>query len=256
MEGLMWDENKNYYRFVAITIVIYLTLMFITLCIFVYDVFAQSTEDLIPNADVTEADAVPGLILPMHEVGSVFSGVTESSAPSMDLVVLRGNLPPVEPDNFTLEQLITLRNAQIKYMVEKGILKEEPRQVKLSRARFRNVESDVEVYRYTIRMHDRAIKEGKDYNHYVNEVNSGSPRSAEYVRDAMFCGDSFLLYNDSTLCSKHANHKESERNFAASLDTIEYLNNHYKASVDTINQLLAENAYLKTKIPAKKKGKR
>jgi len=253
MDGYM--EDRNYYRFVALAIISYLVMMFITLCLFAYSALAQTTEGLIPNADITEADARPGTTVQMQAVDSVFNGTGEILIPKMDIPVMKGNLPDLYPNDFTLEQLTTLRNAQIKNMIKKGIIKDESQLVRLNRARFNRNEAEVDIYRVTILLHDRAIKEGKDPSYYVNLINSGSPRSAEFVKDAVFCGDSFLLYDDgSNLCSKFPNQMESERHYAASLDWIDYINGQYNASVDTINQLKSENAYLKTKI--KHKGKR
>lgn len=135
---------------------------------------AQSTEDLIPNTDVTEADAVEGLQLPMHDVGSIFSGASGLESPSMDIPILP------EPSLITFplskSQLSQLEQAWIQRAMREG---KEP------------------LYYVKIASQEKAQKE------LVSRI----------ARDQVMCGSGFEIYPDSQICNKFGSHVEAEQNY-------------------------------------------
>lgn len=126
-----------------------------------------------PNADVTEADAVEGPILTMHEVGSIFSG---ASGIEVNAFPVDANPEPAPTDVNTL-------SAQWYFEAYKA------RAIR---------EGKPEMYYVNIAIAD-SVK--------AKEIQERSER------DSFMCASGFEIYPDSQLCSKFGSHVEAEQNY-------------------------------------------
>lgn len=206
-------SERDIKKTLFVIVLYFLCISFVTLWL-LYDADAQSN-DLPLNTDISTEDAVPGQILPMHEVGSVHSGAVDSTAPDMDIDSLSPP-PSIDKNNLTPEQMEKLKAGQIKNMIKKGYIKDASELPFLDPARKSKNESEMDLYTTAIRLHDRAIREGKLPGFYVNLVNElpfSSNERRQILRDAEICGSGFEIYPDSQLCSKFDTHIESEQNY-------------------------------------------
>lgn len=129
----------------------------------------------IPNADLTEADAVEGPKLPMHEVGSIFSGSSGTTTPQF--------LTEVNPASALPSIDVNTLPAQWYF--------EAYKQRAIS-------EGKPEMYYVNIAIAS-SIK--------AKEIQ----KKAE--RDQAICDAGFEIYPDSQICNKYASHVEAEQNY-------------------------------------------
>jgi len=157
---------------------------------------AQSTEDLIPDASITEADAV--------EIQGVIDQLENVERPSMS-----GDIAPPPP------------------VIDMGA----PNYLEMV------------YYRMTIALHDRAIREGKAPDYYVNifkaqwelEHVSNSGEALRVVKTLEpACPDGFEIYEGSGICNQFPSHVSAEQNY-------------YHCSLNNY-QLWLENADLKRQL--------
>lgn len=221
----------------------------ILLFIFPTYLIAQSTEDLVLDDSVRESDS--SVITPpvFGVVGGIY-GVTEHSAPSMSGEPLSAP-PPINPLMFTPEEIAQLKAIQLKALQAKNPNLTALDIRFLDGARNRLMD-EMELYVRTIDLHARATFEGKPPSYYVDLVNAGDKDSARILHDAKVCGDRFEFWPNSNLCSRFPNPEICERNYDASLDTIEVLNSKQEAAKQTFSQLIAENNYLRSKLKKRK----
>ena len=86
-------------------------------------------------------------------------------------------------------------------------------------------------YRMSIAMVDRAVREGKPTNYYLDIFNQAWERehadnkqkALNALREAVPCPNGFEYWPNSRLCNQHATHELCERHYGASVDTIFHL---------------------------------
>lgn len=129
----------------------------------------------IPNADVTEADAVEGPIVTMHEVGSIFSGSSGTMTPSMDTTVNpESALPPLDVNTLSAQWYF---DAYKQRAIREGL---------------------PEMHYVNIAIAD-SVK--------AKEIQARSER------DQFMCDAGFEIYPDSQICNKFRSHIETEQNY-------------------------------------------
>ena len=172
----------------------------------------------------------------------------EAGAPSTHVYV-KPQPPYLTPGEFSPEFVANLIAGQLKTAIAKGLL---PPSTELKRlVSKRSAQEDLELYSLSIMAHQRAIKEGKDVNFYLDEIKAGRYSLARLKRDVEVCGTGFEFWPNSKMCNQYPTHEICEQQKDAADLTVEVLNGKYKASVATIEQLKALVAKL-----SKKKGKK
>jgi len=86
-------------------------------------------------------------------------------------------------------------------------------------------------YRMSIALVDRAVREGKPTNYYLNIFNQAWERehtdnkekALKAIKEAVPCPNGFEYWPNSRLCNQHPTHEICERHYGASQDTIYHL---------------------------------
>lgn len=233
-----------------------------------------TTEDAIfhPGPSTDSIEVVVLKSPEMHEVGSVFSGSSGIETPSMD-VPIQPMPPYMIPGEFSAEKVANLKAAQLANMVKKGLIAPGV-EMKMLRSG-RSASEDLRFYSLSLTLHQRAIKEGKKGDYYIELLKEGKTivefdfqaRSLEDLqKDVELCGTGFRIYpNDpnSRLCSSFASQAEAETHYIASKDTIDERNKTIEMLAagntqlgDLLTSKLKEIESLKATIKKLKKGRK
>lgn len=226
----------------------------ILICLSTNVALAQTTEDAIfqPGPNTESLEVVVIKAPEMHEVGSVFSGSSGIETPSMD-VPIQPMPPYMIPGQFSPEKVASLKKAQMAYMVRLGWIAPGV-EMKMLRSS-RSASEDLEFYSLSISLHQRAIKEGKKGDYYIELLKEGktvvtydyAARSmAQLKRDVELCGTGFALFSDASDCSRFSSQLEAEGHYHFSLKTL-------KERDDTIANMNSGVASLNARLAAKDK---
>ena len=206
----------------------------------IYTLQAQDTNSLEPNSSISTESADTVIIkTPTKQ---------QAETPSISIYV-KPQPPYISPDSFSPEFVANLIAGQLKNAVRLGLI---PPNVRLKRlVSKRSAQEDLEFYSLSIMAHQRAIKEGKDVNFYIDEIKAGRYSIERLKRDVEVCGTGFEFWPNSRMCNQYATHEICEQQKDAADLTVKILNDKYQASVSTIEQLKVLVAKL-----SKKKGKK
>lgn len=178
----------------------------ITLIIFtafvIYDASAQDINSLTPDSLIsTESPDVVVIKTPTKQ---------QAETPSTDIVIIP-QTPYLDYNNLSPEFVRNLKAGQLKNATRLGLLP-EARELKFFTTP-RSAQEDLELYSFTIFLHQRAIKEGKDVNFYIQEVKEGRIPIARLKRDVEVCGTGFEIYPNTGICNEFATHQETEQHY-------------------------------------------
>lgn len=206
----------------------------------IYTSQAQDINDLIPNDSITtDSPEVVIIKTPTKQ---------QAETPSTDVVVIP-QPPYFDYNNLSPEFVRNLKAGQLKNATRLGLLP-EARELKFFTTP-RSAQEDLELYSFTLTLHQRAIAAGLDVNHYIEGVKSGIYSLSRLKRDVEVCGTGFEFWPNSRMCNQYATHEICEQQKDAADLTVKILNDKYQASVSTIEQLKVLVAKL-----SKKKGKK
>lgn len=164
---------------------------------------AQDINSLEPDASITtDSPEVVIIKTPSKQ---------EIERPSAEGIVIIPMPPYLDSSNLTPEFVFNLKAGQLKNATRLGLLP-EARELKFFTTP-RSAQEDLELYSFTIFLHQRAIKEGKDVNFYIEEVKAGRIPIARLKKDVELCGIGFEIYPDSGLCSQFKDHQETEQHY-------------------------------------------
>lgn len=207
----------------------------------IYTLQAQDINSLEPNSSIsTESPDV--VVIKTPNIGQTLESVNPEIWP---VAKPMGPLLDINSPEFQAERKKTL----LKIMLDRGLL---PRGIELKFIpSARSAQEDLEYYSLCLFAHQRAIKEGKDVNFYLDEIKAGRYSIARLKRDVEVCGTGFEFWPNSRMCNQYATHEICEQQKDAADLTVKILNDKYQASVSTIEQLKVLVAKL-----SKKKGKK
>ena len=207
------DLSESEIRKTIFMIGAYILCLMVATALAIYDASAQEINDLIPNDSIsTESPEVVTIKTPaMHEVGSVFSGSSGTETPN-GLYGVGLPMPAYgDYNNFSAEKIASIKAGQLANAIKKGWYKSGMELRFL--ASKRSAQEDLILYSDTITAHQRAIKEGKDVNFYIDEIKAGRYSVARLRRDVEICGTGFEIYPDSGICNEFVTHQATEQNY-------------------------------------------
>lgn len=176
-----------------------LCLIIVTICLII-DAQAQDINSLEPDSSIsTDSPDVVIIKTPTK---------AEAERPSTNIVVIP-QTPYLDYNNFSPEFVFNLKAGQLKNATRLGLLP-EARELKFFTTP-RSAQEDLELYSFTIFLHQRAIKEGRDVNFYIEEVKAGRIPIARLKKDVEVCGTGFEIYPDSGLCNEFSDLMTSEQ---------------------------------------------
>lgn len=180
----------------------YIALLVVFIAFVISDANAQDINDLIPNNSIsTESPEIVVVKTPTEQ---------EAESPSMNVYV-KPQPPYISPDSLSPEFVANLIAGQLKNAVARGIL---PANIEIKRfTGKRSAQEDLEFYALSIMLHQRAIKEGRDVNYYLDQVKAKKIPLARLKRDIDLCGLGFEIYPDSNICSEFKDHQETEQHY-------------------------------------------
>lgn len=181
---------------------LYIACLVMATACFVMDAMAQDINNLEPNSSIsTDSPDVVVIKTPTEQ---------EAESPSMNVYV-KPQPPYISPDSLSPEFVANLIAGQLKNAVARGIL---PADIEIKRfTGKRSAQEDLEFYALSIMLHQRAIKEGRDVNYYLDQVSAGKIPVARLKRDIEVCNLGFEIYPNSGICSQFKDHQETEQHY-------------------------------------------
>ena len=187
----------------------------VILLLFIDTAIAQEINDLIPNDSIsTESPEVYVIKTPTEQ---------EEESPAWQSVFVAPMGPNLDYNSseFQAERKKTL----LKIMLDRKLL---PRDVELEFfASRRSAQEDLEFYSLCLILHQRAIKEGKDVNFYLEEVKAERIELRKLQRDVAICGTGFEIFEGSGICNAFPTHEQAEQNYYACGETLNREINKY-----------------------------
>ena len=209
-----YEENIHVYAFLA---------LFLMHAVFWSILITDYIETAHGQDFNTDSDIVSVINAPlMHDPGDIFSGSIGIESAMYGEILQAPE--PIIPGQFTFSQIQRLKEAQAGEFSRRY-----PGVKELKFLSGRSVQEELELYRISIGLHERALREGKHSSYYIDLLSEGKTivedmafinQLPQIRRDLDVCGNGFEIYPNSGLCSQFGTHQEAEQHYYHSKLTV------------------------------------